>query len=70
MDKLNLIEDDKVTLANTTGKMENLSVKKFDVRKGNIMAYFPEANCLIAKDTDSRSKTPGFKSAVVQVICQ
>ena len=29
------------------------------------MTYFPEANVLIPQDTDPRSRTPGFKSVLV-----
>ena len=31
------------------------------------MAYYPEANILIGRDTDPRSKTPVFKSVAVDV---
>jgi hypothetical protein len=31
------------------------------------MAYFPEANVLIGREFDPRSKTPAFKSVAVAI---
>jgi hypothetical protein len=30
--------------------------------------YFPEANALIPKATDQRSKTPSYKSVLVEIL--
>jgi molybdopterin-dependent oxidoreductase alpha subunit len=67
--KLGIREDDFVTLENATGRMEKLKVKAYDIRAGNLATYYPEANILIPKTTDSRSKTPSFKAVAVKVIC-
>lgn len=56
-----------VTLLTAVGKMENVAVKPFNVRAGNIMVYYPEANVLIPRDSDVRSKTPSFKCVPVEV---
>ncbi|WP_052691798.1 FdhF/YdeP family oxidoreductase [Teredinibacter purpureus] len=61
-------ENSKVTISTDTGEMKALNVKPFDVRCGNIMVYYPEANVLIPRGTDERSKTPGFKSVAVRVV--
>ena len=58
----------KVTIRTDTGEMRDLKVRPFDVRRGNIMVYYPEANVLIPKNLDSESKTPAFKSVAVEVI--
>jgi molybdopterin-dependent oxidoreductase alpha subunit len=65
---LGIRENDFVTLKNATGSMENLKVKAYDIRFGNLAAYYPEANILIPNTTDPRSKTPSFKAVAVQVI--
>jgi molybdopterin-dependent oxidoreductase alpha subunit len=65
---LGIAENDFVTLENSTGRMEKLKVKAFDIRAGNIAAYYPEANILIPKATDTRSKTPSFKAVAVKLI--
>ena len=64
---LNLKDDDLVSVSNEVGKMENLALKEFDIRPGNVMTYFPEANVLVSQDVDIRSKTPSFKSVIVNL---
>ena len=64
---LNLKEDEIVSVSNEVGKMENLALKEFDIRPGNVMTYFPEANVLVSQDVDIRSKTPSFKSVIVNL---
>lgn len=66
--KENLRENQLITLQTKTGKLENLKVKPFDVRPGNLMTYYPEANVLIPAVVDSSSGTPGFKSVEVDLI--
>ncbi len=68
MKKEGLQEDQLVTLKTATGKMEGLKVKAFDVREGNLMTYYPEANILVPNTVDSQSVTPGFKSVDVELI--
>lgn len=57
----------KVDLVTSTGRMQGVKVKPFDIRPGNLMAYYPEANILIGNQVDPHSKTPGFKSLPVNV---
>ncbi len=68
MRKLGLVNGDKAGLCSQYGKMEAVDVYRFDLPAGNAMAYFPEANVLIGKDSDPRSKTPAFKSVAVAII--
>ncbi len=58
---------DHVTLTSAVGEMQNVTVYAFDVAPGNVLAYYPEANCLIGLDRDPRSKTPAFKSVSVKI---
>lgn len=60
-------KDQKVNLITPTGRMQAVKVKPFDVRRGNVMAYYPEANVLIGNQVDPYSKTPGFKSLPVEI---
>ncbi len=68
MSSLRLNDGDKVTITSAVGEMKSLSVKSFDLPKGNLMAYYPEANILIGQDVDPRSKTPAFKNIAVSVV--
>ncbi len=47
--------------------MQDVSVYSFDLPKGNLMAYYPEANVLVGQAVDARSRTPAFKSVAVTV---
>jgi anaerobic selenocysteine-containing dehydrogenase len=38
------------------------------VRPGNALMYYPEANTLVPRDVDPRSKTPAFKSVLVDIV--
>ena len=64
---LRLKEGDKVTINNNIGSMEDVTVKGFDLPPGNVATYFPESNALISEQSDKRSKTPGFKSTMVNI---
>ncbi len=68
MKREGLIENDKVSLENETGRMQNLNVRSYAIPTGNVMTYFPEANVLIAKTTDQRSKMPSYKSIIVRLV--
>jgi len=62
-----LTENECVDISNQTGTMRELKIKAFDIRRGNVMTYFPEANVLIPLQTDPRSQTPAFKSVEVLI---
>lgn len=68
MKREGLTEDTVVSLSNDTGKMTGLRVKAFNIRPGNLMCYFPEANVLIPLSSDPRSRTPAFKSVRVSLL--
>ena len=53
---------DMVTLRSDHGVMEEAILTPFDIARGSIMAYYPEANGLIGRARDPRSQTPAFKS--------
>ncbi len=53
------------TLVSAQGRMEGVTVQPFDVARGSVMAYYPEANVLTGTDVDPRSQTPAFKATPV-----
>jgi len=65
---MGLKENSLVTLKSSVGKMENVVVRKYDIQLGNIMTYYPEANILVPTTTDPRSKTPAYKSVLVEIL--
>ena len=66
MQREGLEENDYVSLRNETGKMLDLKVRAYNIPLGNLLTYFPESNVLIPKTTDQRSKTPSYKSVLVE----
>jgi len=60
-------QGDKATLRSENGVMEDLTIYAFDLPRGSMLAYYPEANILTGKAVDPRSKTPAFKSTLVRV---
>ncbi|MGV3650416.1 MAG: FdhF/YdeP family oxidoreductase [Devosia sp.] len=59
-------EGQAITLASAAGRMAG-HVKGFDLPRGSAMAYYPEANVLVGRASDPRSKTPAFKSVPVWI---
>ena len=47
------------------GAMPHILVRAFDIRAGNALMYYPEANVLVPTTTDPRSRTPAFKAVLV-----
>lgn len=67
MKRLGLREDQLVDLRSDTGRLANVKVRPFDIKPGNIMTYYPEANILVPKQVDEHSRTPAFKSVPVRI---
>ncbi|MEM0953952.1 MAG: FdhF/YdeP family oxidoreductase [Pseudomonadota bacterium] len=65
--QLQLAEGDRVNVISRVGVLENLEIKVFDLPAGNVSTYYPEANVLVGRDNDPRSKTPAFKSVPVKI---
>jgi molybdopterin-dependent oxidoreductase alpha subunit len=60
-----LTDGGKATLVSKQGRMEGVTIKAFDLARGSVMAYYPEANMLTGTEVDPRSKTPSFKATAV-----
>lgn len=57
----------RVNIHSKTGSMKDVTVRAFDIREGNVMAYYPEANVLVPRAVDAKSGTPAFKSVAVTI---
>jgi molybdopterin-dependent oxidoreductase alpha subunit len=65
---LGLKPGQRVRVHSKVGEMTNVMVHEFsDIRAGNAAMYYPEANVLVPRTVDPRSKTPAFKCVVVTV---
>ena len=58
---------DRVSITSDNGVMDNVELYAFDVPRGSLLAYYPEANVLTGTAVDPRSKTPAFKGVKVSV---
>jgi molybdopterin-dependent oxidoreductase alpha subunit len=65
IDRLGLHVNQPVTVRSATGAMSPILVRAHDIRAGNALMYYPEANVLVPTDTDARSKTPAFKCVII-----
>jgi molybdopterin-dependent oxidoreductase alpha subunit len=65
IDRLGLRVDQPVTVRSAAGAMPGIRVRAFDIRAGNALMYFPEANVLVPATTDPDSKTPAFKAVLI-----
>lgn len=64
--RLRLDEGDEVTVSSDAASMR-VRVAIVDIRAGNLAMYYPEANALVPRMIDPRSKTPAFKNVAVRI---
>ncbi|MFY7779362.1 MAG: FdhF/YdeP family oxidoreductase [Elstera sp.] len=62
-----LADGDSAVLESDHGVMAGVTVRAFDIARGSVMAYYPEANVLTGCAVDPRSRTPAFKSTPVRL---
>ncbi|HEY2415232.1 MAG TPA: FdhF/YdeP family oxidoreductase [Pirellulaceae bacterium] len=68
MQRLNLIENQRAVIRSEVGSLANILVRPFpEIRAGNALMYYPEANVLVPRHIDPQSKTPAFKNVLVSV---
>jgi anaerobic selenocysteine-containing dehydrogenase len=63
--ELGVSEGDTVDIGSDFDEMEKVSIKLFNIPRGCVAAYYPEANILSSRITDPRSHAPQFKSIAV-----
>lgn len=68
IDRLGLVENQPVTVRSAAGELRRQLVRAYDIRAGNALMYYPEANVLVPGDVDPLSKTPAFKSVAIQLV--
>jgi molybdopterin-dependent oxidoreductase alpha subunit len=59
--RLGIREGDRVRVATEIGAME-VEAAFVPIRAGNLAMYYPEANAIVPRKLDPKSKTPAFKS--------
>jgi molybdopterin-dependent oxidoreductase alpha subunit len=68
MRRLKLAENQRVTVRSQIGAIPNLLARSFpEIRAGNALMYYPEANVLVPRQADPHSRTPAFKSVAVTI---
>ncbi|MHC4090958.1 MAG: FdhF/YdeP family oxidoreductase [Planctomycetota bacterium] len=65
--RLGLQVDQPVTVRSEVGSLSGVLVREIDIRPGNAVVYYPEANVLVPRHADAASRTPAFKSLTVRV---
>ena len=66
--RLGLQEDQRVTIRSEVGSLGNILVRPFpEIRPGNALMYYPEANVLVPRYADAQSRTPAFKNVLITV---
>ena len=66
--RLGLTHDQRVTIHGEAGRLDNFLVRGYaDIKPGNALMYYPEANVLVSRNSDPKSKTPAFKCVLVRL---
>jgi len=68
IERWGLTANQPVTVRSAAGELRHRLVRPFNIRQGNAAMYYPEANVLVPRDVDPRSKTPAFKSVLVELV--
>ena len=67
MKRMGIKDDQRVTVSSEAGALTGVTARAFDLAPGCAAMYYPEANVLVGRAVDPRSRTPGFKSVMVRV---
>ena len=66
--RFGLVDGDAVRVTGPAGEMRQVkALTHEEIRAGNAAMYYPEANVLVGRGVDPKSKTPAFKGLVVQL---
>ena len=66
---LGVVEGQRVTVETEAGRMR-VAVAITAIRAGNLAMYYPEANVLVPRRLDPRSRTPAFKSIAARILVE
>lgn len=68
VERFQLQHNQRVTVKTDTGSLGGIRVRSFEeIRAGNALMYYPEANVLIPRQADPSSRTPAFKGIVIKI---
>ncbi len=67
IERLGLTVDQRVSVRSRCGALSNVLVREIDIRPGNAAMYYPEANVIVPRDKDERSRTPAFKRVAISI---
>lgn len=66
--RFGVADGDKLHITGPAGEMRQIRATAFEkIRPGNAAMYYPEANVLVDRGLDPKSKTPAFKGLVVKL---
>ena len=66
--RMDLAHDEPITVHSDTGWLRNIRVRCYaQIRPGNALMYFPEANTLVSRRVDPVSNTPAFKGVLIRL---
>lgn len=69
MRRMGLSADQPVTISSSVGQLSGYLARSYkDIRPGNALMYYPEANVLVPRSLDPQSKTPAFKCVLVTIV--
>ena len=68
LSRLGIKDRQPVTVSSSAGQMPGmLAIAYEDIKPGNALMYYPEANVLVPRTIDPQSKTPAFKNVLITV---
>jgi molybdopterin-dependent oxidoreductase alpha subunit len=68
LQRLGLKHDQRVTVRSEAGSLSHLLARAYPaIRQGNALMYYPEANVLVPRTADPKSRTPAFKCVLVTI---
>ena len=68
LDRLGIAAEQRVTVRSETAALSDIVARSYEnIRPGNALMYYPEANVLVPRRVDPLSRTPAFKHVVVTI---
>ncbi|MFO0914608.1 MAG: FdhF/YdeP family oxidoreductase [Pirellulales bacterium] len=68
LQRLGVQPDEAVRVTSSIGSMEPVLARSYpDIRPGNALMYYPEANLLVPRHVDPQSRTPAFKNIPITI---
>jgi molybdopterin-dependent oxidoreductase alpha subunit len=65
--RMGLSIDQRITVRSDIGNLPGIRVRAIEIPPGNAAMYYPEANVIVPRQVDPKSKTPAFKNSIITV---